>query len=160
MVTVTYRKWSFTRGSNCEALTGKILVFWIGGCLWEVVAYGRWSLMRGSCTWGFDCNKYIRDLTKPRRWRQQEPQKTIGLMSKTKTVHVHRAFLYIALPSLHNNFTTTWNDQTLSLLGNGNGKTINSTISVRTLVHSPLFSSSWNPLLISNRANWDNREKV
>ena len=20
--------------------------------------------MRGSCTWGFDCNKYIRDLTK------------------------------------------------------------------------------------------------
>ena len=67
VVAVTYRRWSFTRGSNCEALTGKILVFWIGGCLWEVVAYGRWSLMRGSCTWGFDCNKYIRDLTKPRR---------------------------------------------------------------------------------------------
>ena len=58
--------------------------------------------MRGSCTWGFDCNKYIRDLTKPRRRRQQEPQKTIGLMSKTKTVHVHCAFLYVALPSLHN----------------------------------------------------------
>ena len=24
------------------ALTGKILVFWIGGCLWEVVSYERW----------------------------------------------------------------------------------------------------------------------
>ena len=33
----------FTRGSNCEALTRKLLVFWIGGCLWEVVAYERWS---------------------------------------------------------------------------------------------------------------------
>ena len=45
MVAVTYRRWSFTRGSNCKALTGKILVFWIGGCLWEVVAYERWSDM-------------------------------------------------------------------------------------------------------------------
>ena len=41
VVAVTYRNRSFTRGSNCEALTGKILVFWIGGCLWEVVAYER-----------------------------------------------------------------------------------------------------------------------
>ena len=30
----------FTRGSNCKALTGKILVFWIGGRLREVVAHG------------------------------------------------------------------------------------------------------------------------
>ena len=29
-------KWSLTRASNCKALT----VLWIGGCLWEVVAYG------------------------------------------------------------------------------------------------------------------------
>ena len=30
------------RGSNCKALTGKVLVheFWIGGLLWEVVAHG------------------------------------------------------------------------------------------------------------------------
>ena len=28
-------------------------------------------------------------------------KKTIGLMSKTKTLHVHHAFLYISLPSLH-----------------------------------------------------------
>ena len=42
------------------------------------------------------------DLTKPRRRRQRERQKTIGLMSKTTTLHVHHAFLYISLPSLHN----------------------------------------------------------
>ena len=40
VVAVAYRRWSFTRGSNCSALTGKILVFRI-----EVVAYGRWSHM-------------------------------------------------------------------------------------------------------------------
>ena len=41
------------------------------------------------------------DLTKPRRRRQRERQKTIGLMSKTTTLHVHHAFLYISLRSLH-----------------------------------------------------------
>ena len=47
VVAVAYRRWSFTRGSNFNALTGKILVFWIGGRLWEMVAYGeeRWSHM-------------------------------------------------------------------------------------------------------------------
>ena len=45
MVAVAYRKWSFTRGFNCEALAGKILVFWIGGRLWETIAYERWSHM-------------------------------------------------------------------------------------------------------------------
>ena len=29
-----YRRWSFTRGSNCKALTGKVFVFWISGRLW------------------------------------------------------------------------------------------------------------------------------
>ena len=33
------QEWLFTRRSNCEALTGKILVFWIGGRLREVVAH-------------------------------------------------------------------------------------------------------------------------
>ena len=42
--------WSFTRGSDYRDLTGKILVFWISGRLWEVVANTR-----GSCTWKFDC---------------------------------------------------------------------------------------------------------
>ena len=39
VVVVAYRRWLFTRGSNCEALTGKVLAFRIGDCLWEVVAY-------------------------------------------------------------------------------------------------------------------------
>ena len=45
VVAVVYKRWSFTRGSNCKALTGKVLVheFWIGGLLREVVAYERWS---------------------------------------------------------------------------------------------------------------------
>ena len=37
------RRWLFTRGSDYRDLTGKILVFWKGGRLWEVVAYKRWS---------------------------------------------------------------------------------------------------------------------
>jgi len=37
-IAVAYR--TFTRCSSCKALIGKILVFWIGGCLWEVVAHG------------------------------------------------------------------------------------------------------------------------
>ena len=40
VVAVAYRRWSFTRGSNCKALTKKVLVFWIGRRLWEVVARG------------------------------------------------------------------------------------------------------------------------
>ena len=40
MVAVAYRRWSFTGGSNFKALTGKVLVFWTGGRLWEVVAHG------------------------------------------------------------------------------------------------------------------------
>ena len=44
VVAVAYRRWSFTRGSNCKALMGKNLVFWIGSPLWEV-ANKRWSHM-------------------------------------------------------------------------------------------------------------------
>ena len=51
MVAVAYRGWSFTRGSNCKALTGKILV-----SFGLAVAYGRWSLTRGGRTWRFDCS--------------------------------------------------------------------------------------------------------
>ena len=40
MVKVAYRRWSFTRDSNCKSLTEKVLVFWIGGRLREVVAHG------------------------------------------------------------------------------------------------------------------------
>ena len=41
MVAVAYRSWLFARGSNCKALTGKILVFGLA------VAYRRWSLTGG-----------------------------------------------------------------------------------------------------------------
>ena len=35
---IAYRRWSYTRGSKCKALTGKNLVLWIGGRLWQVFA--------------------------------------------------------------------------------------------------------------------------
>ena len=40
----------------------------------------------------------------------------------------------------------------------GNGKAINSTISVSTGARPPLFSSNINVVLLSNRATWENRE--
>ena len=55
----------------------------------------------------------------------EKVKRAIGLMSKTTTLHVHHAFLYISFLSLHNNDVNF-----LSLRENGNGKTINSTISV------------------------------
>ena len=33
MIAVAHKRWPFVRGSNYKALTGKILVFWIGGRL-------------------------------------------------------------------------------------------------------------------------------
>ena len=38
MIAVAYSRWSYTRCSNCKALTENVFVFWIGGPLWEVVA--------------------------------------------------------------------------------------------------------------------------
>ena len=43
-VAVAYRRWAFAINSNFKALTGKILVFWIAGRLWEVVAHGGCTL--------------------------------------------------------------------------------------------------------------------
>ena len=40
VVVVAYSVWSFSRSSNYKALTGKNLVFWISGCLREVVTHG------------------------------------------------------------------------------------------------------------------------
>ena len=41
MVAVAYEEWLFTRGyNNYRALTGKNLVFWIGGRLQEVFTHG------------------------------------------------------------------------------------------------------------------------
>ena len=43
----------------------------------------------------------IRDFKMPRRRRQRERQKAIVRIGKIKTLHVHQAFLFISLPSLH-----------------------------------------------------------
>ena len=40
VVAVPHWRWSFTRGCNWKALTGKILMFWIDDCLRGVVAHG------------------------------------------------------------------------------------------------------------------------
>ena len=48
-------------------------------------------------------------------------------MSKKAILHVHHAFLYISLLSLHN-YDVKLNDQILSLLENRNGEAMNSTI--------------------------------
>ena len=49
VVAVAYRRWSFTRDSNCKALTGRILVFWIGGRLRGVVAHGGSTVAIDPC---------------------------------------------------------------------------------------------------------------
>ena len=51
-------------------------------------------------------NGNSKELKQRQRRRQQEWKKTqystvVGLISKTTTSHVHHAFLYISLPSLH-----------------------------------------------------------
>ena len=53
----------------------------------------------------------------------------------------------------------TLNDDILILLGNGNRKLINSTISTWTRAQSVLLSSKLNSLLLSNWDPWNNREK-
>ena len=45
VVAVADWRWAFTISSNCKDLTGKILVFWMAGRLWEVVIYEKWSQM-------------------------------------------------------------------------------------------------------------------
>ena len=46
-----FERCSFPRGgSKYKALTGKRLVFWIGGRLWEVVAYEGWLHMEVAAT--------------------------------------------------------------------------------------------------------------
>ena len=53
VVAVAYRRWSFTRGSNCKALTGKVLVFWIGGRTW------RFDCTRGKKSIFVECRRRI-----------------------------------------------------------------------------------------------------
>ena len=44
MAAVAYERCSLTRGSNFKGLSGKIFCV-LDNCLWEVVAYERWSHM-------------------------------------------------------------------------------------------------------------------
>ena len=72
---------------------------------------------------------------------------------------MHHAFLYksfLCRPCT----TTTWNDQILSFFEDGNGKAINSTISVWTRAWPSLFSSNINSLLLSNWATLYTHEMV
>ena len=75
----------------------------------KVACIGQLYLLKGTVYWDED----NRDLMKLRWWQQRESQKTLNLMSKTTTLHVHHVFLYILCCP----FTTTmWNDQILSWL--------------------------------------------
>ena len=95
-------------------------------------------------------------------WRQgqQQHQKAIGhgLASKTTTLQEHHAFLYIYLPSLHD-YNVKWPNFKF-FFQDWKSKAINSTISVWTWVHPPLFSSNINSLLLSNLATWDNGKMI
>ena len=60
-----------------------------------------WTLQFFPRRGGFCTLAIIRDFKMPRRWRQRERQKSNRWKGKTTTLHVHHAFLYISLPSLH-----------------------------------------------------------
>ena len=60
----------------------------------------------------------------------------------------------------HHWTTLVWNDQILSWLENGKGKTTNSTISLWTQMWSSLFSSNLTSQLSSNCVTWHKGEKV
>ena len=99
-----------------------------------------------------------RDLTKLQRRRQLE-RETSNKFNEPNNNSARESRFFVHFFAVPAQLVTTWNDQILSFLGNGNGKTINSTISVRTQARSLLFSSKLNSLLLSNWAPWNNREK-
>ena len=99
----------------------------------------------------------VRDLKKLWRRGQLERQEGRGLMNKTKALPVHHAFLYISFSSLYNydvkwpNFKFTWErerqgDKFYHLCLNSGAV--------------PSLRSSINFLLLSDRVNCDNPEKV
>ena len=94
---------------------------------------------------------FNRDLTILRRRRQRDCQKAKQQLCTCITLFC----TFLCSPCT----TTTWNDAILSLLGNGNGEAINSTISVRTRARSLLFSSKLSSLLLRNWTPWNNRKK-
>ena len=105
------------------------------------------------------------ELTKLRRRQQRQRQKAIVLVIKKTTLHVHHAFLYIPLPSLHD-YHVKWPNLIIIIIiifffEDGNSKAINSIISVYTRVR-PLSSAPTEiPFFqVTGRVTWDNREVV
>ena len=89
-------------------------------------------------------------ITKLRRRQQRKRQKSNRFNEQNNNSARASRFWCTFLCSFC--ITKKWNDQILSLLGNRNGKAINSTISVRTWAWSLLLSSNLNSLLLSKRA--------
>lgn len=62
MVVVAFKRWSLTRvyypltrGSNFRTLTGKIVLFWMGNCIWGVVTKEISTI-------------FLNDLSVPNKW--------------------------------------------------------------------------------------------
>ena len=111
---------------------------------------GGWGEKREFSFWPF------RDLTNYDGDGKENVKQAIGLISKTTTLHVHHAFLYISLLSLHN-YDVKWPNFLQVCLRTGTARKL--TISAWTRARSLLFNSNKNSF-ISDRANWDKREKV
>ena len=56
MVAVAYRRWSFTRGTNCKAFTRNVLVFWLDGRLRKVVTHIGWTVQYTHLNRHFELN--------------------------------------------------------------------------------------------------------
>ena len=95
VVAVAYRRCSFITDSNCKALIGKILVFWMGGRLWEVVAlevrqYCRnWECFDQSCV-----------------NRSESVHGTLGLLFLSHLLYLHYESVYFE--ELHNDQEYYW----------------------------------------------------
>ena len=81
----TSEKWTKNRDACAKLLF----------CLSKPIAFLLFLLSSSSSLRG------KRDFKIQRRGRQGERQKTIGLITKTTTSHVHHTFLYISSPFLH-----------------------------------------------------------
>ena len=84
-------------------------------------------------------------------------QSPTGFISKTTTLHVHRAFLFISSPFLHNN-DVKWPNFKLTWERERRGAKF--TIFVWTRTRSPLISSDLTSLLSGNWLTWYKVEKV
>ena len=101
----------------------------------------------------------FKDLTKLRQRRQRERLKLYGFIWAKQHLCTYIKLLictFLCRPCT----TTTWNDQILSWLENGNSKAIKFTFSLWPWTRSPLFSSNLTSLLSSNWVTWHKGEKL